>query len=109
MYHHNAAKLLFLSKRARPDVQTAVAFLSTRVKLPDADDSKKLARTLKYLRGTLYMPLTLEADDIEIIKWWVDASFAVHLGMKSHTGGVMTLGKGASHARNINQTKNLKY
>jgi hypothetical protein len=35
MFHHNTAKLLFLCKRARPDIQTAVAFLTTRVKGPD--------------------------------------------------------------------------
>ncbi|CAB9507920.1 hypothetical protein SEMRO_325_G117840.1 [Seminavis robusta] len=42
MYHHIVAKSLFLSKRGRPDIQTAVAFLSTRVKSPDEDDYKKL-------------------------------------------------------------------
>ena len=69
MYHHNTARLLFLCKRARPDTQTAVAFLSTRVKSPDNNDYyKKLGRTLKYLGGTLYMSLILEADDISIIK-----------------------------------------
>ena len=52
MYHHNTARLLFLCKRARPDTQTAVAFLSTRVKSPDINDYNKLGRTLKYLRGT---------------------------------------------------------
>ena len=31
-YHHLTAKLLYLSKRARPDLQTAVAFLCKRVK-----------------------------------------------------------------------------
>jgi hypothetical protein len=41
------------------------------------------------------MPLTLEANDINIVEWYVDASFAVHPDMISHTGGVMTLGKGA--------------
>jgi len=29
MFHHNTAKLLFLCKRARPDLQTTVAFLCT--------------------------------------------------------------------------------
>jgi hypothetical protein len=94
MFHHNVAKLLFLCKRARPDIQTAVAFLCTRVKGPDADDYKKLARVMKYLNGTADMPLTLESDNINIMKWWVDASFAVHPDMKSHTGGVMSLGRG---------------
>jgi Reverse transcriptase (RNA-dependent DNA polymerase) len=38
MFHRNVAKLLFLCKRARPDIQTAVSFLCTRVKAPDDDD-----------------------------------------------------------------------
>ena len=37
-FHHIAAQLLFLSTRARRDIQTAVSFLSTRVKRPDEDD-----------------------------------------------------------------------
>ena len=41
-FHHNVAKLLFLCKRAHPDIQMAVASLSTRVKQPDCDDYKKL-------------------------------------------------------------------
>jgi hypothetical protein len=31
---------------------------------------------------------------VQAVKWWVDASFAVHADMKSHTGGAMSLGKG---------------
>jgi hypothetical protein len=36
MFHRNVAKLLFLCKRARPDIQTAISFLCTRVKSPDS-------------------------------------------------------------------------
>jgi hypothetical protein len=32
MFHHNVAKLLFLCKRARPDIQTAITFLCTGAK-----------------------------------------------------------------------------
>jgi hypothetical protein len=95
MFHHNVAKLLFLCKRARPDMQTAVAFLCTRVKGPDTDDYKKLTRVVRYLCGSIEVPLILEADNMHIIKWWVDASFAVHTDMKRHTGPVVSLGKGA--------------
>jgi hypothetical protein len=42
LFHHTTAKLLFLCKRARLDIQTAVAFLTTRVKRPNKDDYKKL-------------------------------------------------------------------
>ena len=38
LFHHNVAKLLFLAKRAQPDIQTAIAFLCTRVKSLDIDD-----------------------------------------------------------------------
>eukprot|EP00957_Ditylum_brightwellii_P192872 14685208-Ditylum_brightwellii.AAC.1 len=33
--HHNIAKLIFLFKRARPNTQTSITFLSTRVKSPE--------------------------------------------------------------------------
>jgi len=46
-FHRNVARLLFLSKRARPDLQTAVAFLCTRVQSPDVDDNKKLGRVMR--------------------------------------------------------------
>ena len=107
-YHHNTAKLLYLCKRARPDIQTAVAFLCTRVNQPDRDDYKKLGRVMRYLRGSLHMPLTLEATQTNIIKWWVDASFAVHPDMRSHTGGVMTLGRGAVYSTSTRQKINTR-
>jgi hypothetical protein len=33
---------------------------------------------MKYLRGTHMLPLTLSANGTGILKWWVDAAFAVH-------------------------------
>ena len=108
MFHRNVAKLLFLSKRARPDIQTSVAFLCTRVKEPDHDDYKKLARVMKYLRGTRTLPLRLKADDSGVMKWWVDGSFAVHPDMRSHTGGTMSLGKGSPINTSTRQKLNTK-
>ena len=46
LFHTYVAKLLFVSKRGRPDIQVAIAFLSTRVTEPDIDDWKKLTRLL---------------------------------------------------------------
>lgn len=107
-FHTMTAKLLFLSKRARPDLQQAVAFLTTRVRKPDSDDYKKLSRVIKYLRGDPHLPLTLEADDTKIMKWWVDASFAVHPDMKSHTGATASLGKGSVYSTSTRQKLNTK-
>jgi hypothetical protein len=62
MFHWNVARLLFLSKWARPDLQTVVAFLCTRVKEPDEDDYKKLCQVMRYLQLTKDLPLILEDD-----------------------------------------------
>ena len=40
--HHTVAQLLFVSQRARRDVQTPVSFLTKWVKKPDRDDWNKL-------------------------------------------------------------------
>jgi hypothetical protein len=52
-------------------------------------DWAKLKRVLEYLHGTLDKFLMLGADGIGMMKTWVDASYAVHKDMKSHTGGVV--------------------
>ena len=42
-----------------------------------------------------FLPLVLDLDETCNTYWSVNASFAVHNDMKSHTGGVITLGSGA--------------
>jgi hypothetical protein len=107
-YHRLTAKLLYLCKRARPDLQPTVAFLTTRVTQPDNDDWKKLTRAIRYLRDSQDLYLTLEADDGIDIKWWIDASFAVHPDMRSHTGGTLSLGKGSVYSMSRKQRINTK-
>jgi hypothetical protein len=106
LFHHITAQLLFLCKRGRPDVQTAVSFLRTRVKKPDNDDYKKLARVIKYLRRTKFIKLTLEADHLKINDWYIDGAFAVHEDMRSHTGSFMTFGKGMMNGNSTKQKIN---
>jgi len=43
---------------------------------------------MKYLNGTRELVLTLSAYALNILKWNIDASFAVHADFKSHTGNV---------------------
>jgi hypothetical protein len=88
------AKTLYATKLARPDTCTAIAFLTKRVQAPDKDDWNKLTHLMKYLRGTRMLPLTLSANGTGILKWWVDAAFAVHPNMQGHSGGGLSLGRG---------------
>ena len=54
------------------------------------------------------MPLTLKAEDMHVIKWWVDASYATHVDMKSQTGAYMTLGRGAIISMSSKQKLNTR-
>jgi hypothetical protein len=90
------AKGIYVAKRARLDISLSIAFLTTRVKGPDIDDWRKLCRLVEYLRSMRGLPLILAADGTGVLSWYVDASFAVHLDMKGHIGGAMTMGMGFS-------------
>ena len=102
-FHHFTAKLLFLAKRTRPDIQTAVAYLCTRVKGPDTDNWKKLAIVIMYLQDTPGLPLVISVENSGNIRWYIDASYAIHNDMKSHTGVLMTIGKGTIFRKSCKQ------
>jgi hypothetical protein len=93
-FHNLVAKTLFATKRARPDTCTAVAYLTTRVLDPDIEDWRKMTHMMEYLHDTQDLPLILSANNIGVVKWWVDGSFAVHPNMRGHTGGGLSMGRG---------------
>jgi hypothetical protein len=95
LFHTFVAKDLFLSKRARQEIQPAIAFLATRIKNPTESDWNKMKKVMGFLQDTKDEVMTLEMGDNKSIEWYVDASFAVHQDCRSHTGAVMTLGKGS--------------
>jgi hypothetical protein len=107
-YHTFVAKALFLCKRARPDLHTTVAVLCTRVRQPTKTDWNQLVRLLKYCNGTIGDVLTLEANDLHTITWFVDSAFAVHPDYKSHTGAIMTFGRGAIQSISRKQKLNTR-
>lgn len=94
-YHTQVAKVLYLCKRARPDIHTAVASMCTRTQNPHESDWMHLEYLFQYLHNTQHEKLHLSVDALNVVKWFVDASFAVHPDYRSHTGGNMTLGKGS--------------
>ena len=94
IFYSFVTKGMFVSKRARLDIAPTISVLATRVQKSNDDDWKKLISLMRYLDGTQELHLTLSANDLRTIKWYIDASFAVHPDFRSHTGGVMTMGEG---------------
>ena len=70
--------------------------LCTRVQSANQNDWNKLVRLMLFLHSTKMDKLILTVDDLHVIKWWIDVSFAVHPDFKSHSGAAMSLGLGAA-------------
>ena len=108
-FHSLTAKLLYLSKRTRPDILVAISFLTSRVLVATEQDGIKLTRVLRYLYGTQDLGVTLEADSqVYKLYGFIDASYGVHADAKSHTGAVVTMGKGPIIAKSVKQKINTK-
>lgn len=109
MFHRMTAMLLYLPKRCRPDIAVAVQFLSTRVLQPTEDDLVKLDRVMQYLNGTRALGICIQPDSGAINpQAYVDASYGVHADGKSHSGCVITLGKGPVFVKSGKQKINTK-
>ena len=58
-------------------------------------DWNKLQRLMVFLKSTRDECLKLSIDDTHTARWYIDAAYAVHPDMRSHTGAFLTLGRGA--------------
>jgi len=104
--HSMIAKLLYISKRTRPEISFVINFLCTRVQSLSVEDVVKLGRVLKYLNGTAEDELFLkivEDDDGPVMEVYIDASYGVHADSKSHSGMLITMGIGALLATSTKQ------
>ena len=105
-FHSYTAKLLYLGKRIKPQILTAVSFLSGRVQQPELDDLKKLKRVLGYVKATKDKGLVFKLGEKGMhVTMYADASYGVHSkDGKSHTGCVIILGdRGCVYAKSTKQ------
>jgi hypothetical protein len=99
------AKLLYVGKRVKPEMLTAISFLTTRANSPDVDDLAKLQRALGYLLYTRDRGIVLEIGDTITVNAFVDAAYGVHsTSGKSHSGCAIVLGTGGPvHVKSTKQ------
>ena len=93
-FHKVVAKSLYVAKRARPDINTAILFLAKRVQRPNHEDWEKLEYMIVYLVSTKKLALILSANDSGGLYWYADSALAVHPNMRSHNRAGLTLRRG---------------
>ena len=85
----------------------AVAYLCTRIREPPEDNYLKLTRVIRYLRDTVHLPLIIRWDEPGTLLWSINASFAVHIDMRSLTEAMLTFERGAVFSLSNKQKVNL--
>ena len=70
-FHSVTAKLLYLVKLARPDIETLVSFLTMRVTKSDVDDWKKLKRGLAFVKNTIKDKIIIGAKTLSDLYTWI--------------------------------------
>ena len=108
LFHTVVAKLLYIMKRTRPDLETSIDHLCTRVTKSDEDDWKKLRRIIAWIKCTIEDKRIIGATSLCEIFTWIDAAYAVHDDMRSQTGGVISMGHGVLHCKSGKQKLNVK-
>ena len=63
---------------------------------------------MKYIQGTISLPIILSMDKSGNMKWYVDSAFAVHKYMRIRTGGFMNMGTGGAYVQSRKQKLNTK-
>lgn len=106
-FHSLTATILFLAKRARPDVLVETSYLTTRIQNSTVLDWYKLRRVISFLHLTAEKRLVLKPCGI-YIEAYNDAAFATHADKRSHTGIVCTIGGAPYYCSSVRQTFNAK-
>ena len=91
-FHSTVAKLLYLAKRARPDILLATQHLCTKVKAPTQQDQQNLERVLGFLMTTINLNKVISNKAYDCVTAYIDAAFGSHIDGKSHTGATICLG-----------------
>jgi hypothetical protein len=84
-------KAMYLGKRTRPDILTALSVLATRMQSADNRDIECLRTVQKYLNQTKQLGLTFHPTTMELT-YWVDAAYGLHNDMRGHGGTMVTFG-----------------
>ena len=101
-------KLLFIMKRSRLYLETAVSFLTARVSKGDVKTGE-IEKSIEVFHCTLKEKRFFGAKKLDEISTWVDASYTLHYNTKSQTGrGAMFMGLSVTHCRSIKQKLNTK-
>ena len=91
LFHSQTAKVLFIAKRTKLAILTAVSVLASKVNKATEEDKSRLNKIFAYLNYTKDELVKFKCDVDVNLQAYVDASWAVHKDCKSRTGVVLMM------------------
>ena len=92
-YQGMVGSLMYLASQTRPDILYAVCAHARYSKSPTVDNREGVIRILQYIKNTPNLGLRLHSGEGIVLYATVDASYACHTDLKSHTGCTLHLGR----------------
>ena len=78
-FHSVVMKIIWIAQRGRPDCDTAISFLYTRMNHPDVEYWMKSKRLLCFMNQKIEYERKMGENDLHEMKTYVDSSHVVHM------------------------------
>ena len=80
--------------------------LTKRVSRSNKDNWETLKKLLLWCKNTIHDPRIIGATSLTNMFTWIDAAYTVHLDMRSHNYGIMSMGLGVLQSKySVNKLK----
>ena len=97
----------YLAMQSRPDILYAVNTLSRKTKQPNLEDWEAIQRVLYYIVGSRDLGLLFHSGEGIKLYATVDASYATHSDLKSHTGCTLHIGRHSASFRSLTKKQSV--
>jgi len=108
LFYKLVYRLIYVTGRGRKDLELAISFLAERANVCNEGDYCKLRRLIHYIYYAINLKTIIGIDNITRMVTFIDASYAIHPNIRSHTGGAISYENGVFVSHSKKQKLNTK-
>lgn len=107
IYRSMVGCLLYLAKQTRADILFAVCYHARFSRTPTRRHNNGVIRILQYILGTIHLGLRFKSVNGITLMATVDASYASHSDLKSHTGCTLHIGENSGSFLSVTEKQSI--
>ena len=106
--YYMVAKLLWVAKNGRPDIEPEMSFLCIRLTKSTVQYKATFKRVIQFLKQTINDKRVVGSYNLSQLYTWSDSAYSLYPYLKIHTGRVILFGYGLVHCRSSKKKFNTK-